>query len=244
MRGAKLSVIPRQTFSERQLALESFHLTPEETLEVNSVYRELSKVPAHFFESMAAGTNNVGVQYILIDYEELVLFLLDNKNLHPTIALSIIDRLCKIEPQMLTGPASIRFINKAGVALTQNSIVISDAKLFKHAWESSKMANHHGVVSKRFDSDSDGALLLSLLLTHSANAHNNSASMISMGTLLLILSYVNKLDEANIVSSLCFYRDELARVYDSEIKAWIAFNMPDHVGLPLSWVLEVVDLYI
>jgi hypothetical protein len=240
MHGAKLSVLPRQTAPERELALESFLLTPEEMLEVNSVYRELSRVPAHFFESMAETTSNAGVQYILIDYSGLALFLLDNKNLHPKVALSILDRVGKIEPSTLTELASIRLVTKVMHALIRHPAITSDAQLFKRAWEFSKI-NLHGIRSKRFDYA--GSLLLGALVKQSA-IKNYSSEPMSVATLLLILSYINKLDEEQVNSSLRFFSNQLPKEHGPEIDAWIVANMPDCVDLPLSWVLEVVDLYI
>ena len=240
MLDAKLSVIPRQTPHERELALESFHLTPEEMLEVNSVCRDLYKLSAHFFENIAELTSNAGVQYVLIDHAELILFLLDNKSLHPKVALSILNRFGEIGPQMLTDSSTIRLVNKIMHGLIRHPTIASDAQLFKRAWEFIEI-DHFKVRSRR--SDYAGSLLLGALVKQSSIKDYISDPM-SVDTLLLILSYINKLEEGQVSPSLRAFIDNLKKTQNLKIEAWIKTNMPDHVGLPLSWVLEVVDLYI
>lgn len=65
---------------------------------------------------------------------------------------------------------------------------------------------------------------------------------LSTGTLLFLFSYLKDHDdEIAYLSSHAKARIESRK---PEVEAWVNVNMPEFVDIPLSWVLEMVDLYV
>jgi hypothetical protein len=235
------SAIPRQTFLERTLVFESFQLSVEEKLEVDVLEKNIRSYSTPTLVSLATSTSNAGVQYTLIDYSDLVLVLIANKNLHPKVALSIVNRLSMLEPLTFRTPWVTRVVNMAANALIKQRVVANDASLMKCAWEVAEVMNQPNIAAN--PTGFAGALLFDTLLLHSSPAHDTGEVM-SVGTLLLLLSYVNKLDESHVPSPLRALSVRLSKQRGEEIEVWVKVNMPDYAGLPLPWILKVLDLYV
>lgn len=235
------STIPRQTALEKTLVFESFQLSVEEELEVNALNKNIKDYSLPTLTSLATSTSNAGIQYTLIDYSDLVLVLIANKDLHPKVALAIANRLSTIGPWTFRTPWATRVANMAANALVKQRVVANDASLMKLAWEVAEVMNQPDIAAN--PSSFASSLLFDALLLHSSPSHDTGEVM-SIDTLLLLLSYINKLDEKHVPSPLYALRARLLKGRRDEIKAWVKINMPDYSGLPISWVLEVFDLYV
>jgi len=218
--------------------IQSFHLTSGELAEVDDYKSgKFDTLQGEELKELAKTTTNAGLQYLLLDNTKVMTYVAGSNFLDARVVSPFLKAITDAKMQALQWqPAAAIF------ALLSHKIVVSDVKLFKRTWRKTEVA-----VPTAFDPSlvgaSDFANLFYPLHTHSI-AEGKESNAMSIDTLMLILAHLHRNEKYETDPSLATVRDKALKSRETEIKEWISERMPDLVGLPLSWILEVSDLYI
>jgi hypothetical protein len=176
------------------------------------------------------------MQYLLLDGAVLTMAIVNSGKLDARVVASFLDRLAKSEHKIPPSERDLAPIH----FLLYHKVVVANVKLFKQTWALTDIPRPYP-LSPSQEAASDFANLYYALNATSTGANGENA--MSMETLLLILSHLHRQEKYGIDPTLDKLRTKVLHVRSAEIKEWLGENMPNLVGLPLSWVLEVYDLY-
>ena len=220
------------------MVLESFNLSARELLEIEAISSKLmSPVPTEYeyLEKLAGMTCNAGMQYLMLDKGWLVSIVINNPNLNPEVVTHFFSRIRRMKF------AKYPFdITQVFHDLARNKLIISDVTLFKQLWITAGFIQGSHVQTKTIG---DESLLYSSLDEYPVN-NQGAAPAMSIETLLFILALVSKRNVLSINPSLFNLCETILENRREEIRTWVEVNMPDCIDLPLSWVYEVLDLYV
>lgn len=221
----------------KSVVLDSFRLTPEELVEFKIVTGGFEHCDGEELEKLARTTRNAGLQHFLMGKDDLTLEVLGNHNLSVKVVNIFLGRVQALK-------AARKSFNSRYLLseLLKNKVVVADAKLFKRTWDIMSDADTGG-TSNFLRASYDDSMLRDSLASHSASKAGQVNAM-SVGTLLFVLSHLNKRDPETILYSLVELRAKIIENREAEIRAWVKTHMSGCEDLPLSWVYEVFDLYI
>jgi hypothetical protein len=230
--AVKRPTLVRNFFYKKDSILESFNLSAAEMSEVEAVSLKLKKYSLFELEKLTRTTTNAGVQHVLLSRPDLVLDVLNSRNLNAKVIPPFLKRMqnFKTAPLPFNGPRAIYY-------LVSNKLVVADVGLFKQVWSTAEMMRVSQHTTKTIASDD--YLLYATLSEHSKAKVN----AMNVETLLFIFTYLNK-HEDDLISSFKDLRSQILETRGKEIRAWVKVNIPDCEGLPLSWVYKVFDLYV
>jgi hypothetical protein len=229
---------PRASHFLTDVILDSFNLSARELLEIEAVSDKLmSPTPIEYksLEKLAGLTCNAGMQYLMLDKGWLVSLVINNPNLNPEVVSHFLLRIRRIK--LARYPFDI---TQAFHDLARNKLVISDVTLFKQFWATAGVVKRSQVPTETLAGES---LLYSSMDEYSMNKQGAAHAM-SIETLMFILALVSKRDVSSINPSLFSLCETILEDRREEIRAWVEVNMPEYDGLPLSWIYEVLDLYV
>ena len=234
MRRHYPSMILPQSNAEAEKDLSSFHLSAKEQLEVAAFRRKDTDHDFVQLEELAQITSNAGIQYLMLDTSDLVAYVLRSKNLRPEIVPLLLERLLSCATSPLTASPYSALKN-----LILSPVIGSDVRLFKQVWVTIISSKHIASV----DTPLRRVNLLTEVLSKYSTYFNKNPNGMSIETLLFILAYINKQDGSNFSMVVNLMRQQTFNERREEIIIWVKENMPDCIDLPLSWTLEVADLY-
>lgn len=234
MRRYHPSILLPQSKADAEKDLDSFKLTTSEKTELERFKRKDTERDFVQLEELAKTTSNAGVQYLMLDTSDLVAYVLNSKTLRPEIIPLFIERLLSFTtlPLLYTPYSALK-------TLILSPVVASDVNLFRQVWEAAVTLQLMEAVSQPLK----GAALLATVLSKHSSGFNRERGPMSVETMLFILSYINKCDNGDFPLPVEIYVKQSLADHKNEIEAWVESNMPDYVGLPLSWVYECLDLY-
>ena len=217
--------------------LKSLNLSLEEKIESLAIARELTEDGTFGLFSEASYTTNAGAQYLMLENPSLMYRVVDNRSLHKSVVSLFLDNL-EARKQEDGGYLSLlRIID----SLMTRPVVVADIKLFKRTWFLLEAVGHSKSL---YGLEGAYNSILYNALDFNSNPRKPESSEMSIETFMFIMGYLNDKDETTTYSSLLNISRRIAEYRKIEIDAWIQEKMPDYVGLPLSWVLKTVDLYI
>jgi hypothetical protein len=224
-----------QSNVEAEKDLDSFHLSATEKLEVTAFRRKDTDHDFVQLEELAQTTSNAGIQYLMLDTSDLVACVLCSKNLRPEIVPLLLERLLSGATSPLTSSPYSALKN-----LILSPVIVNDVKLFKQVWVTIINSKHVESV----DTPLRRVNLLTEVLSKYSICVNKNRNDMSIETLLFILIYINKQDDSNFSMVVNLLRQQTLNERREEIAIWVKEKMPDCIDLPLSWTLEVADLYL
>jgi len=201
----------------------NFELSEGEEKELQLAQTLLGSTDESKLRYLAHTTSNIGVQSFLIEKVEYLDLLAENPQLHVKMVLPL---LREVKPNQL---------NWISASLFWNPAVVNNVNLFKIVFE--KVTKNYGASTPDFaafleawSGSCDGPPLkgkmdVEVLLTVAAYMISSVGINLSSPHDIRTLDYNLKLRK-------------------DEISEWVALNMPDFVGLPLSWVLKSMDFYV
>jgi hypothetical protein len=218
-----------------ELALKKLQLSPKDELEAISFGNDLHKYKRDQVVELAMKTKNAGIQYILCgnDYSSMLITTY-NKTLHKEVVLLIVENLSLLDISVMNKSEQANYCDTLFLLLRSPAVVV-DVKLFKRVF------NMTEEMSDLFLSTASTrhVVLCSALQENSMPQVGNNA--MGVDTLLFILKYFHKNNPSSSTNEIS---TTILTSRKEEIEAWIKETMPDCAGLPLTWVFEVLDLYI
>ena len=219
------------------LAFRRLNLSPVDRLEalhLDQIYDSARRY------SLAKDTLNAGAQYVLSNDEDTLSVLLNNPNLNPQVVTMLTERIIALGPPVWAGWTQMLY--DTTIRLLSHKLVVADVNLFKQAWAAFKLFNkvadnEMGTVNPL----KGGTVIEDTLNFNSAMKQDNA---MSIETLLFIFGHLNGSDPTTLSRSLEELREKIIVNRASEFELWVEKNMPDYIGLPLSWPLRVLDLYV
>jgi len=222
----------------REIAIKSFHLSLEdetESLDLNLRFDTLTAMQKEELHELAETTPNAGLQYLFIGETSLLQPIMENRFLDAKVVSLLLVRLKETEFSVLPFNALQDLLY-----LLQHPAIVADVLLFKQTWELA-MAKIPPYRSSDQRTQIKWVNIYRCLDWQSCEAKGPNA--MSVETLLFILAYIARNDGPEFTHHLVEPRDKALEVRSLEIDAWVQDNAPDLVGLPLSWILEVSDLF-
>jgi hypothetical protein len=220
-----------------ELAFWTFQLSSAEIVEANIIRQKLKSGHTQWLEGVAEKTYNAGVQYLMLEHPKLLSSLLKNGALDfRVVAMFLLHSGLESFFSMNSGKGFGFLIDAA----LRNPSVVSDVKLFYSILSS---AIFHGYLNIAYEQTRyQSTLYYSLFYT--STAEDGETNDMSVETLLVIMNYIGGIAEDDFFPTVVEQRDKILQNRGDDIREWIQGNMPDYVDLPLSWVLNSIDLYI
>jgi hypothetical protein len=230
-------IFPPLMVADLKLAFNRLNLPPADRLEALSLDQIYDSAKRY---SLAKDTLNAGVQYVLSNDEDTLSAVLNNPNLSPQVITLLTERI--IDLDLPTWTRWTQPLYRTTIRLLKHKLVVADVNLFKQAWTAFKVFNkvtdnEIGVANML----KGGTVIEDTLNLNAAMEQNNA---MGIETLLFIFSHLNGNDPATLSLSLKELREEIIVNRAGELEPWIEKNMPDYIGLPLSWPLRVLDLHV
>jgi hypothetical protein len=217
-----------------KFALENFELSDLEKEEAIVIDQQMRDGCGSLLENFAYKTKNSGAQYLLARDERLLRSVIRNKDLNPVAVLFFLEHLAE---QSKAVPMNI--VTWVIDTIITSEQIVADVKLFKRVWSVAEVLGHPDISMELFGYSS----LLYDAMDARSTARNGEVNAMSVDTLLLILNYMSKFDSYETSPRMRDLRDEIMIARVDELEVWVKINLPDYEGLPLSWIIKILDLH-
>ena len=218
-------------------AIKDFDLSYAENIEAVSLELNYHKYDSVTLRSLAYNTTNAGEQCLLLGDPNSILSVITNSNLSPHIVLLLIRRINAVRPRPLVPSDNLMrsyvlTTYRVLEYLMRNRVVVNDVVLFQQVWDA---AVRFECSTEVFESIASFYLVKRLGL----GQHSDKA----LETMLFILGRISNPDSKLMTPELTTKLGFALEDYEDAIRAWASKKIPDCNGLPLTWILKVVDLY-